>query len=107
MIADLQPPYYAIVLPKFHDFRENVFKGLEKVVLPILMACLVTPATVMSATRCDADGQKTTLRGGRHTKWRKCRAQHFFRNAEFNKMRSKTDRCTLDVVFRGSYSAFS
>jgi hypothetical protein len=55
VIADLQPPYYAIVLPKFHDFREKVLKGLEKVVLPILMACLVTPATVMSATRLRRD----------------------------------------------------
>ena len=32
VIADLQPPYYAIVLPKFHHFRENVLKGSEKVI---------------------------------------------------------------------------
>jgi hypothetical protein len=35
VIADLQPPYYAIVLPKFHDFRENVLKGSEKVIFSV------------------------------------------------------------------------
>jgi hypothetical protein len=28
-------------------------------------------------------------------------------NAEYNKMWSTTDGCTLDVAFRGFYSAFS
>jgi hypothetical protein len=36
----------------------------------------------------------------------KCRARHFFANAEYNKMWSTTDRWTLDGAFKGFYSAF-
>jgi len=36
----------------------------------------------------------------------RCSAYDFFRNADYNKMRSTSARCTLDGASRGSYSAF-